>query len=90
MIAGEQEKRLLLACIPPTGDSASLRQLVQDPQVDWQEGYRLAERHKMVGIVAPVIHDFLNGDVPEGFWVVPWLTRWRTLAMQDLHQPAGL
>lgn len=66
-----------------------LKRLLQDDRLDWSWAFRLAAMHGMVGIVAPILSEFLDGqwaNTPEA----PWLESWRKLLMHDLTQLAAL
>lgn len=88
MALGSAEK-LLLFCAAPAAEPARLRPLARDPRLDWAAVYRIASRHGMVGILAPMVHPLLDSGLPETLQA-PWLSQWRTLAMRDLSHRAAL
>lgn len=63
--------------------------LIRRPGFDWNALYGLADRHQMVGILAPRLLQALDGSAPVEARA-PWIARWRALAMRDLAQRAAL
>ena len=83
------EKTLLLKSAVPGANPAELLEAVRESRVDWNRLYALADRHQMVGIIAPRFLKTLNGFMPEQTRA-QWKNRWRFLAMRDLAQTAAL
>ncbi len=88
-MAGDLASQLLLACVPARLEPARLRGLATDPRMDWAAAYRLADRHGVVGLIAPQLHETCDGALPDQVWA-PWRRRWQALAMQDLTHLAML
>lgn len=84
-----QARTFLLACISPNPNPNVLRPILCDPPIDWAALYRLADCHKMVGIIAPLLNELLQGALPETP-EAPWRSRWRALAVRELSQRAAL
>ncbi len=59
------------------------------PRPDWDALYGLANRHQMIGILAPRLLNALNGPFPAQVRS-RWASRWRLLAAGDLAQKAAL
>lgn len=51
--------------------------------------YRLAKQHQMVGIVAPLLSQMCDGQLPDSP-EAPWKQTWHALALVDLAQWAAL
>lgn len=81
--------QVLLASSHPRPDRGILTDLLGNPRLDWSCLYRLADRHKMVGVVAPLFNELLQRSLPE-MPDAPWQSRWRNLAVRELAQKAAL
>ena len=80
---------LLLTLAASQPERNRLQSIARNPNFDWADFFSLAQRHRMVGVAVPLLREMLDGQF-SGESFHPWLKRWETLALQDLHQMFAL
>lgn len=79
--------RLLIELLGPAPNPQRLRSLLEE--TDWAVLYRLASRHRMIGIAAPLLSPLVDGELPDRP-ECPWRSRWQQLIVKDLTRLAAL